>query len=358
MIDLLTDSDQGAREMYRCIDIDINTTGLEGSDVVVILGEYYPLSLWDVHEFVRKVISSKKLAFEIHRYKVGKPRIDALPLAIFAKYLRPYIARLPHGVKPYGYVGLFYDCCRELDLIFDPIPNLWALHRDGKYGAEVFNDLLLLIKEKSNSPKYKKLARDLARKVNNNFKSMKRYVDDLFKVHNRLLVLRIDFGYLKSVSPQKKCEEALADFAHFLNNRRGNALFQSLVGYIRSLEYGVEGKGWHFHCILFFNGSEVQNDVGIAHLVGEYWKTKITDNDGVFFNCNKSKNEYKHCGIGMVHYSDELKRYNLLNALAYLTKKESLIGFDTPPKCKMITKGELMNARSLKPGPKRRDASG
>lgn len=42
----------------------------------------------------------------------------------------------------------------------------------------------------------------------------------------------------------------------------------------------------------------------------------------------------------MVQHSDELKRYHMISALIYLTKRSQGLGDDVPPGTRALTKGE------------------
>lgn len=173
-----------------------------------------------------------------------------------------------------------------------------------------------------------------------NFKNYKDYISSLFKKNSRLLVLRVDFGIsqdqilqdylnLKSSSfYEEQVTKIRAYMAKFLNNIRKNSQFKHMKGYIWKLEYGFL-KGCHYHCIFFFDGSKVQNDVYLASLIGKYWQL-ITNNDGYYFNCNKDKkNKYKNVGVGMINYYDKELLDNLTNkVLKYLVKKDQYISYD------------------------------
>jgi hypothetical protein len=64
-------------------------------------------------------------------------------------------------------------------------------------------------------------------------------------------------------------EQAKRYLNELLNNRRSNSLFAALGGYIWRLEYGGDGKGYHFHVILFFDGKDRCQDAYNADLIGK-----------------------------------------------------------------------------------------
>lgn len=79
-------------------------------------------------------------------------------------------------------------------------------------------------------------------------------------------------------------------------------------GYIFQYEYS---QATCPPCIyFFFDGSKHQQDISIAQYISDYWQ-KITKNQGSCFICNMKKDQYRYCGIGMIHYSD-LKKQSFL----------------------------------------------
>lgn len=171
-----------------------------------------------------------------------------------------------------------------------------------------------------------------------NYNSITRYINDLFTSHSRLLVLRVDLGYDKDqVAPS--LEDVQRDFTRFTNNIRINKQFQDLVGYVWKLELGGL-KGYHYHLILFFDGSKVQNDYFHARNIGQYWKDNITSQRGTYFNCNgsKQKQKYKYLAIGMINHNDFKLRQNLNHVVAYLTKGEQYLAIKLTKKGRTIGK--------------------
>jgi hypothetical protein len=165
--------------------------------------------------------------------------------------------------------------------------------------------------------------------ITKNYQSMINYIDNLFTRHSRLLVIRIDLGYRKDIDTpflneeeiyQKYCQ-AKVDREHLFRNMRSNALFNHMVGYIWRLEYG-EDKGFHNHMIFFYDGSQVQQDVTIGRMIGEYWVNVITQGRGLYYNCNAYKDDYQYCGIGMINHYDMQLIVNLKLAAQYLAKPD------------------------------------
>jgi len=315
-------------------------------------------SLWSIHQFVATVLKSNDAAFKVER-KGAHVRLEPsskLKLHRYFNVIKTSFGLVPEGTRFYGFVGLFFESCDELEIEYGLLLSPMQNYSDKKIAAEIFNDLLEKIRELAKSSKYKKTVKDLKCRTSRNFRSMKSYADALFDQYSKLLVLRIDFGYHRVQGVPIRVKRILNDFTRLLNNRRNNGLFEHIVGYIRRLEYGND-KSWHLHVMFFFNGQETQSDRVLARLIGNYWKTVITDNDGTAFNCNASKNEYKFCGIGKIDHADTERRTHLLYALTYLTKKDEVLGFDVPTDVKMITRGEMPKPPVNRLGRKRKDSA-
>ena len=86
--------------------------------------------LWDIHEFVRQVLSKESPGFRIHVKKNGDKRIE--PLALGKRFyclMNNFMARILKGSDPAGFVGLFRDCCIELKLYYNPFGKSGDYHR-------------------------------------------------------------------------------------------------------------------------------------------------------------------------------------------------------------------------------------
>lgn len=332
----------------ECKSKSLDLDGIDGLEI----SDLYQSSLWDIHDFVDKVISTKRLGFDIRTDRSGRKNIEPLPLGRYYRLINVFIARIPSNKPLCGYVSLFFNCCKELDLIYDQLSSIGATHRPHMTGADLFNSFLSLIRAKATDKPYKSITDSLAQNSKHNFVKSKDYIDRLFNNYSKLLVLRIDFGYLKESVSSIDSVQALQDFGHLIGNRRGNSLFEHCVGYIRKLEYTPD-KGQHFHCFLFFNGQEQKKCAYVANLIGEYWKTLITDGRGIFYNCNAEKAKYEYCGIGLIDHSDVVMRTNLLYALTYLTKKDQSATEMTQSRCRTISRGVSPAVRINRPGPSR-----
>jgi hypothetical protein len=127
-----------------------------------------------------------------------------------------------------------------------------------------------------------------------------------------------------------------------------------LLGYVVKVEFGIY-TGYHFHLLLFFDGSIRSNnsDVHLAEEIGEYWKNVITKGRGRFCNINRDKAKYEkngRLGIGTIHVSETSLIANLKGIVRYFCKKEQFFKPKSELKFKTIRKGKALTLRAKKLG--------
>ena len=181
------------------------------------------------------------------------------------------------------------------------------------------NNALYAFLREFKSKAHRKRLNNLKRAKNRNQLSIATYVNSLFDQHAKLLVIRLDIGYHEDYYDQLTLDLVTEDRNCYL--RRVQNKYPALLGYIWKLEFGVDRR-FHTHITFIFNGAVHQRDISLGIALGEVWED-MTDNNGSYFNCQVRREEYREWGtdgIGMVHYSDTVKRIKLINALGYLTK--------------------------------------
>ena len=157
-------------------------------------------------------------------------------------------------------------------------------------------------------------------------RSVNNYINSLHDQYSKILAIRVDLGYLKEHSEQALLSDIKKDVKKLLENRRGNpSIFQDQVGYVVKYENAPD-KGPHAHALFLYDGQHVQKDAYIGDQIGKYWSENITVGRGVHHNCNRDKDKYKDCGIGMINHADSHKRENLLNhVVPYMLKADQSI---------------------------------
>jgi len=319
-------------------------------------------SLWEIHEFIRQVLSKDSPGFRTFVKKNGDKRIEPLSLGKrFYRLMNNFMARVPEGSDPAGFVGLFRDCCIELKLYYNPFGKVGDYHRPGTdgqdmNGAELFNALLELIRKRAQRDKRCKNYLNFDEDYDlNELKSVVAYFDDLFMDYSKILVVRVDLGYQADEADKISFERAHGAIQRFINYRQWQACFKHSIGYVigrergtsSTTENGGNGRGYHFHCFILFDGQKVKNDVELAKQIIDYWQHRIVNSRHTSVDeqiktwfCNCNVRSYRYNGIGMVQHSDELKRWHMISALIYLTKHSQALGDDVPAGTRALTKGQ------------------
>ncbi|MHA3061983.1 YagK/YfjJ domain-containing protein [Acinetobacter sp. ANC 4636] len=157
-----------------------------------------------------------------------------------------------------------------------------------------------------------------------NTRNLTAYVRKLFDHYAKLLIVRVDLGYLNTSKNQINIEH-FYEHVQILRNRLSNkdTCFEHLHGYAWALEQG-QSRGYHVHLLLIYDGAKVQNGSYYAQQVGEKWKD-ISLGHGCYFNPHQQKyiNQLKMAGcdigIGMVSRNNQGDWERLLPVIEYLT---------------------------------------
>ncbi|WP_114972239.1 YagK/YfjJ domain-containing protein [Rhodoferax ferrireducens] len=345
--------DISMHDMYNGIDADANMSEFEkDGQTVTVLGADYGNLRFEIEEFVSAIVSSKELGFTVVHCDGQRPTVKPLALSKYFTGIKAFMGAYLPNCEFSENVNVFFEACDAMGFDHEQLTcrPLSAYPHRRKIEAELFNDLIVLIRTTCKSKKFKDQAYSRVYNATRNFRSTQVYIDRLFKRHSRLMVMRLDLEYLKNHVSKLSIGDAQKDLKHFFNNMRSNKLFAPLLGYIWRREWGVE-RGIHFHVVLFYDGSLAHKDEYIASQIGDYWKDRITAGKGMHFNCNRDKrNRYKRLGIGMIHAADVDKRKNLLEAVKYLTKKEVIFGLKEDGGFRAFGKGNMPSERTDGPG--------
>lgn len=225
-----------------------------------------------------------------------------------------------HTLSPF--FGIFSEACIETGIEsktrYNNSTKPWSQEE-----ASELEKLAEKIKEKAKTEEFKTKLNNHRRASNKNTKETQKYIRKLFIHHARLLAIRIDLSYNRTINFRNDNSKALEQVK---SNRKELLKYlrkkynHELIGYIWKLEYGIE-RGYHYHVMIFLDGSRRQQDVTIAKVIGEHWSHNITSGDGIYYNCNADKGKYgESLGIGIVNHTDHRKISNLVTAATYLTK--------------------------------------
>lgn len=152
------------------------------------------------------------------------------------------------------------------------------------------------------------------------------YVQRILNDHYKVLVVRVDLGYLKASMSNITVQDFyshIESIRHLLKDKNG--CFKHLLGYGLALEQGTT-KGYHAHLMLIYNGSERCQDWYLANEVILKWQ-EITQGLGYGVNNNTPEKKIQYAdrgllGIGMIYRNQPLAMQNALNVARYLTQPE------------------------------------
>lgn len=149
--------------------------------------------------------------------------------------------------------------------------------------------------------------------------------------YRKLMVIRLDVGYGNQCTAQADPKLEILDHWSELLESIKERFAKSFLGYAAKLEYGVR-KGPHMHLMLLFNGSEVRQDVTIARIIGELWKTRVTKGAGLYHNSNEPtyKARFSYCGVGVFGGLDDATIAGFQRVADYLAKRDLLVRVAMP----------------------------
>lgn len=259
----------------------------------------------NTHAFQKAMDAVTKHYYHYREAKSAHPSVE-----LFLKYFYPY---------------------REIDLDRQLSPEL----------EDVIEEFL----EELDMPLHQKRLRNLKRSEARNSTSVHDYINKLFRLHSKLLVVRVDVHYGDEIKDTMTIEEAIDDRDAYL--RAVKRRYSNLLGYVWKLEYGV-ARGYHYHMAFIFNGNKVKGDISLGRKLGEEWKS-LSRESRTYYNCNADRDKYEGWGaygIGMVHHDDLEKRHLLLhNALSYLLKFDEALLAEMHERFRSVGKMEVPRRR-------------
>ena len=179
---------------------------------------------------------------------------------------------------------------------------------------------------------------------------VQKYCESIIGKYSRILVARVDLGYLQEHSSRIRVEDIYNDLDILLNRiQNKDGIFKHVVGYIWGVEQGGKSKGFHCHLAIIYDNA--YRDGSAAYWgdeIIELWKD-ITRGYGQGYNCwnrervAKLRRENK-LGIGVIYRRDSTQVTNFIEAMEYLTDhhKRTLQYLRVKPKGRRVFgKGQL-----------------
>lgn len=154
---------------------------------------------------------------------------------------------------------------------------------------------------------------------------VQKYCRSILNKCSRILVSRVDLGYLQEHSSRIRVEDIYKDLDVLLNRiQNKDGIFKHVIGYIWGVEQGGKSKGFHCHLAIIY-------DTAFRDGSAAYWGNKIialwseiTRDYGQGYNCwnrerVKELRGRDELGIGLIYRRDSTQVTNFIEAMEYLT---------------------------------------
>ena len=320
-------------------------------------------------EFCQLVIGTDEPAFRMSKGQKNPVLVQASRLVKFFKNF-PYFSALNDEELIFSPdIALFFEAYRTYPSIqcfrfWNPnVPT-----DEGIRQGELYDGFIAWMRQLAIEQGTRKKICDWRRGSLKNAKRLRDFTESLFKEHSRLVVVRNDLLYHKTVlSPETasfivdrhygraalgmvvpSIEETAAHFGHvlsrvdvrearadlraFLKALRRSHLTDHLVGYAWCMEWS-RVSGHHFHTVLFYDGAKREADVYLGEEVDKLWKV-VTQGRGFGHNCNRDRKKYPRWALGRVERNEPAKRAVLDESLSYLVKRTQVVRAKPTGKCR------------------------
>ena len=171
---------------------------------------------------------------------------------------------------------------------------------------------------------FKKDYETIEKQKDENKIEVKEYCGSILNKCSRILVARVDLGYLQEYSSRIRVEDIYKDLDILLNRiQNKDGIFKHVIGYIWGVEQGGKSKGFHCHlAIIYDNAYRAGSAEYWGNEIIELWKD-ITRDFGQGYNCwnrkrvaeLRSKDEL---GIGVIYRRDSTQVTNFIEAMQYI----------------------------------------
>ncbi len=274
---------------------------------------------------------------------------------------------LPRRYTYKPYLNVFIEYCEEMHLCGGCID--WRLllkapehHYDclnGMSVKQVFKQLVISVYNQCHSLRVCNAMSRLLYESNKRYVEYCQYVDELYRQVSRMIVLRVDLCYQKTLTHTIMLEDVSLDVSRLLRTTTYRPEFLGMKGYIAKIEYGIE-RGIHCHATFFFDGS-VRNPGSHVHhakLIGELWSQLITKGKGIYWNVNDQAVDFERlnrCGIGAIEWHDLERRQHLQDyVIRYACKPEQIIHLKNGRRVRSFRRGVSPKQSLVKNGRPRR----
>lgn len=324
--------------------LDIEALGLESvfptssvdgdSDVQwVITDDYAKRKV--VEEFVKLVQAHASPAWELASTRKG-PVYLPTTIGRFCESALAFLSDLDDHTFPsqnrYSErFHVFLDACREVRLAgYVEFGSRLRDPESRRLRCEAENALVASVRAKTRTREFRDRLRHREARTEKNRARGLDFLNRAFNLCGRLLVVRVDLHYKSGSRSAMSLDQLRLDLLTFWRLRRQDAdkaaqdgvyARDPLIGYCRAIEFGAQ-KGYHAHCLLFFDGYKVKSSYFHGNELGKIWRRVIGD-EGTFFNCAAKINAYPEPYLGLVDRNDEQKRsWIFKHGIGYMAKDD------------------------------------
>lgn len=236
----------------------------------------------------------------------------------YERLIRRLLRVYQPGYRYSEHVQAFWNACAAMGLLHPDCEGLALpeMHFSGWEGVDSLRYLQVLLQSEARSPAFMRAAHDRDYALRERTIVLEQYANALVAYYSRLLVVRLDTGYLLGAQHQITIDDVYTHLEMFNRLRYSNPVFEHLVGSTWALEQG-RLSGYHGHFTYIFNGSAVQNGWYKGRAIGGLWK-QTTRGIGRFHVCNADEFNYRRRGIGMIHRSSPQECENLAYVMGYV----------------------------------------
>ncbi|NLN57008.1 MAG: inovirus Gp2 family protein [Gammaproteobacteria bacterium] len=197
---------------------------------------------------------------------------------------------------------------------------------------------------------FKKDYETIEKQKDENKIELQKYCRSILNKCSRILVARVDLGYLQEHSSRIRVGDIYKDLDILLNRiQNKDGIFKHVIGFAWGIEQGGKSKGFHCHlAIIYDNAYRAGSAEYWGNEIIELWKD-ITRGYGQGYNCwnrervAKLRRENK-LGIGVIYRRDSTQVTNFIEAMEYIADhhKRTLQYLRVKPKGRRVFgKGQL-----------------
>lgn len=166
---------------------------------------------------------------------------------------------------------------------------------------------------------------DIINQKKENRRELENYCRNVIDRCSRILVVRVDIGYLQEYQRRIKVDDLYFDLDKLVNKiQNKDGIFKHVIGYAWGLEQGGKSKGYHCHLAVIY-------DTAHRYPSARYWGDEIiklwkeiTSDYGQGYNCyNRERvtelRNQGRLGIGVIHRKHPDQVQNFIESISYLT---------------------------------------